>query len=119
MKKDISAADPDHKLIPIITTAQSIMTHTEATPDHTIGPTKDTTGVAHNAHTPPLTTIDPAMTHHIADHIHIEALLDHALDQPSHLPENICTDPLLAPADNEAKCISQGTPEIPERIHIL
>ena len=53
-KVDTGTADPDHKLIPIIIEAQSITTQTEATPDHTIGSTEDTTGVAHDAHTPPL-----------------------------------------------------------------
>ena len=43
MKLDTSTADPGHKLILIIIEAQSIMTHTEVTPDHIIGSTEDTT----------------------------------------------------------------------------
>ena len=78
-----------------------------------MGSTEDATGVVHDAHTPPLTTITPAMTHHIADHLHIEALpltlqitAGHALDQPKHPPEKVCTNPLLTPTDHEAKHIS-------------
>ena len=118
MKIDTVTANPDHKPIPIVIEVQSITTHTEATPDHTIGSTKDTTEVADNAHTPPLTIIDPAMTHHITDHLHIEALVltpeitvCHALIQPTHPLEEIHTDLLHAPANHKAKCISLGNPE--------
>ena len=63
MKIDTSTADPDHTLIPVIIKAQSITTHTEASLDHTIGSTEDMTGAAYDAHTHPLTNINPAMTH--------------------------------------------------------
>ena len=58
MKIDTGKSDPDHTLIPIIIEAQSITTHTEATPDHTMGLNKDMTGAAHDPHTHPLTNID-------------------------------------------------------------
>ena len=50
------------------------MTHTEAASDHTIRLTKDTTGVVHDTTTPPLATINPAVIHHIAHYLHLEAL---------------------------------------------
>ena len=108
MKLDTGTANPDHKFIPVIIETQSIMTHTGVIPDHTIRSTEDTTGVVHDAHTPPLTTISPAATHHITDLL-LQAY--HALDQPTHPPEKVCIDPLLIPADHEAKHISLGTPE--------
>ena len=118
MKIDTGTADPDHTPIPIILKAQSIMIHTEATLDHTRGSTEDTTGVAHNAHTPTLTTINPAVTCHIADHLHIEALpltpeitAGDTLNQPTHPLEDFHINPLHAPANNKAKCIPLETPE--------
>ena len=94
------------------------MTHTEATLDPTMGSTEDTTGVAHNAHTPTLTTTNPAMTHHITDHLHIGALLltqeiaaGHTLIQPTHPLEEFHTDLLHTAANHEAKCIPLGTAE--------
>ena len=118
MKIDASAAHPDHTLIPVILKAQFITTHTEATLDHTIGSTKDTTGVAPDTHTPTLTTIDPAMTHNIADHLHMKALLltpeiatGHTLDQPTHPLEEFHTDLPHAPANHDAKHIPLATPE--------
>ena len=70
MKMDTSTADPPHTLIPIIIKAQSITTHTEATLDHTTGSTEDMTGAAHDAHTCPLTNINPAMTPHCRSSTH-------------------------------------------------
>ena len=116
MKIGTGAADPDHKLIPTNIKAQTITTHTEAAPDHTIGSTEDTIGVVHNAHPPPLMYANPTMIHHIADHLHIEAILltpeivvGHTLDQPTHPLEKICTDLLHIPADHKAKCMSHRT----------
>ena len=117
-KTDTSAADPDHKLISIIIEAQTITTHTEATPDHTIGSTEDTTGVSQNDLTPPLTTINPTMTHYTADYLHIEALpltpeiaAGHTLDQQTHRLEEIHTDLLHTSTNHETKCISLGIQE--------
>ena len=117
-KLDTGTADPDNKLIPIIIKAQPIITHTEVAPNHVIGSTEDMTGVAHDTHTPPLTTINPGVTHHITDLLHIEALpltpeitTDHTLNQLSHPQEKVCINPLLIPGNHEAYCISLGTSE--------
>ena len=116
MKTGTDTVDPDHNLILTDIEAQIIMTHTEAIQGHTTGIIKDITGVVHNAHTPPLTHIDLAMTLIIIDHLHIEALLltpgitvDHTLNQPTNLPGKIPTDPLHIPADHEVEHVSKGT----------
>ena len=63
-------------LNPILTdiTAKVILTPTEAIPGHTTGITDDITGVVHNTNTQPLTHIVLAVTLHITDHLHIDAL---------------------------------------------
>ena len=100
-------------------TAKVAITPTEAIPGHTTGIIDNITGVVHNAHTQPLTHIILAMTLHITDHLHIEALqltpeitADHALDQLTNLPRKLCTDLHHIPADHKAKHIPKGTQKL-------
>ena len=83
------------------------MIHTEAVQGHNIRIITDTTGVAHNIHTPPIevTAINFTVTHHIdliTDHPHIEAILlttpeitvDHTPNLPTNPPGDIHNDQL-------------------------
>ena len=99
---------------PILTdiTAKVVMAPTEAIPGHTTRITDDITGVAHNAHTQPLTHIILAVTLHIADLLCIEALwltpeitANHALDQHTHPPGKAYTDLCHISRDHKAKHI--------------
>ena len=119
MKIETGATNPDHKLIPTDIEAQNIMTHTDAAPDHTIGSTKYTIEAVHYAHPPPLIYTDPTVTHHITDHLHIEALpltpeitVGHTLN-PTYTSsrKRFTTNLLHVPADHKAKHISHITPE--------
>ena len=120
MQTGITTVDPDHTIILANLEANIIMTCTEATLGHTTRKAKDATGVTHDALILPtlLTNTILATTHHTADHLHTEALqhtpgtaVDHALNQPTDLPERICIDPPCIPAHHEAKHISQGNQE--------
>ena len=99
MKTDIDAVDLDHSPIPADTTAEVAMTPTEAILGHTTGITDDITVVLLDSHTQVLIHIILAMTLHITDHLHTEALqltleiaADHALDQPTNPPRKLCTN---------------------------
>ena len=73
MRTGAGEAIPGHSHISTDITAQVIRIHIEAAPDHDIGITTTTTGVAHDAHIlhTGVTVINPTITHyidHTADH---------------------------------------------------
>ena len=120
VKTGRSKVEPDHIFISTDITAQIFMIHTEAVQGHNIKIITDTTGVAHNIHTPPIevTAINLTVTHHIdliTDHPHIEAILlttpeitvDHTPSLPTNPPGDIHNDQLHIPGDHEVKKVFQ------------
>ena len=111
---DVIGLDLNHILNDI--TAKVTITPTEAIPGHTTGIINEITGVVNDTHTQLLTHIVLAMTLHITDHLHIEALqltpeitTDHTLNQPTNPPRKPHTTLHHIPADHKAKCIPKRT----------
>ena len=99
MKIGIDAVGLDHNPISTDTTAEVALTPTEAIPGHITGIAEDITGVLHDAHTQVLIHIILAMTPHITDHLHTEALqltleiaADYTHNQPANPPRKPCTN---------------------------
>ena len=115
---------PDQNHIFTDTTAQVIMIHIEAIPDHNIGIIITIPGVAHNAqvHHTRVIAIDPTVTHHTdytADHLHTEAHHHTTLDtkvahihiHPTNPQDEIHIGHTHTPVHHEANHITKGTPE--------
>ena len=102
---------PDHILTTESIAGQVIMIPIETTLDHNTGIDAATKRVAHNDLTQPIgaTAIDLTLTHHIADHSHIETLqvidpkiaVDHTHGHPIDLQDMNLTDQIHIPAEQE------------------
>ena len=119
VKTSTDAASLHLNPILVDTTAKVVMTSTEAIPGHTTRITDDITGVVYDTHTQTLTHIILAMTLHIAEHLHIEALhlppeitADHALNQPTNPPRKPYTVLHHIPADHKVKHVQKGIYEL-------
>ena len=121
MKTGTGTGGLDHNPILTDITAKVAMTPTEAVPGHTTGTTDDITGVVHMTHTQALIHIILTMTHHITDHLPIEALqltpeitVDLALDQPTNPPRKHCINLCHIPGDHKVKHIPKPPKKIQE-----
>ena len=122
VKRETGKANHDHILIFKDTTAQVVMTHTEATQGHNTGANAATKGAVHNSHAPLIeaTTIARTVTHHInliIDHPHIEVLqltnpgitVDYTANLPTNPQGRTHTDQVHIPVDHKGKHTSKGT----------
>ena len=114
---------PCHSHISTETTAQVVIIHIEAIPDHNIGIIATTTGVAHDVQIPhtEVIAINPALTHqidHTADHLCTEAHhatpeieATHVHVHPTNPYNRIHIGHTCTPVDHKANHITRRMPK--------
>ena len=124
MRRGIGEAVPGHSHISTATTAQVVMIHIEAIPDHDIGITTTTPETVQYAPVPHTgtTAINPTTTHHInhtIGHPHTEAHphttpeieVTHAGIYPTGCQDDIHVGHTHTPVDHKANHTTRRTPE--------
>ena len=123
MRTETGEVVPGHSHISTDTTAQVVMIHIEATPDHNIGIIATTAGVAHNTQIPHtgVKVIDSTVTHHTdhtADHQHTEAHhttpeteVTHIHTHPTNPWDEFHIGYTHTPEDHKANHITRRMPE--------